>query len=374
MGFFRYLTLLFCLCTITLTQAQRYEVDCLVSSEIKAVATDKPTEFDGTRTVLYLRNGTLVNVVGRKVAGTDGQEASHLKQAGDTLDVGQIKAVVEYDGKHYLAEARWLKFSDQNPESATDIFAADNFRPRSQLTDWLNLSHIGLHSVAMRAVYSPILPIVALLLMVAAVWMALRTRFLLLSALPFVASISILVFMALMVDWDALWWCNPDYVGLPKAIGGIIPVALFVALAFCYFFSVTTFAKGSFSVWPIVVGYLAQWPMMMLSLHLAGSVWPAIVVCYGIPMLFNGFRTRLYGVVMTVVGIVALHALVVALAVTVQVSLWILMALCIASPLIGFFVTAGIGKFSNAYKQKWVVRDGKLQNVSILHQGDRIVE
>lgn len=99
MGFFRYLTLLFCLCTITLTQAQRYEVDCLVSSEIKAVATDKPTEFDGTRTVLYLRNGTLVNVVGRKVAGTDGQEASHLKQAGDTLDVRQIKAVVEYDGK-----------------------------------------------------------------------------------------------------------------------------------------------------------------------------------------------------------------------------------------------------------------------------------
>lgn len=110
MGFFRYLILLFCLCTITLTQAQRYEVDCLVSSEIKAVATDKPTEFDGSRTVLYLCNGTLVNVVGRKVAGTDGQEASHLKQAGDTLDVRQIKAVVEYDGKHYLAEARWLKF------------------------------------------------------------------------------------------------------------------------------------------------------------------------------------------------------------------------------------------------------------------------
>ena len=80
-----------------------------MSSEIKAVATDKPTEFDGTRTVLYLRNGTLVNVVGRKVAGTDGQEASHLKQAGDTLDVRQIKAVVEYDGKHYLAEARWRK-------------------------------------------------------------------------------------------------------------------------------------------------------------------------------------------------------------------------------------------------------------------------
>lgn len=92
--------------------------------------------------------------------------------------------MVEYDGKHYLAEARWLKFSDQNPESATDIFAADNFRPRSQMTDWLNLSHIGLHSAAMRAVYSPILPIVALLLMVAAVWTALRTRFLLLSALP----------------------------------------------------------------------------------------------------------------------------------------------------------------------------------------------
>ena len=74
------------------------------------IAGELPGIDDGTRTVLYLRNGTLVNVVGRKVAGTDGQEASHLKQAGDTLDVRQIKAVIEYDGKHYLAEARWLKF------------------------------------------------------------------------------------------------------------------------------------------------------------------------------------------------------------------------------------------------------------------------
>ena len=119
MGFFRYLTLLFCLCTITLTQAQRYEVDCLVSSEIKAVATDKPTEFDGTRTVLYLRNGTLVNVVGRKVAGTDGQEASHLKQAGDTLDVRQIKAVVEYDGK--LQNVSILYQGDRIVESAAAL-------------------------------------------------------------------------------------------------------------------------------------------------------------------------------------------------------------------------------------------------------------
>lgn len=119
MGFFRYLTLLFCLCTITLTQSQRYEVDCLVSSEIKAVATDKPTEFDGTRNVLYLRNGTLVNVVGRKVAGTDGQEASHLKQAGDTLDVRQIKAVVEYDGK--LQNVSILYQGDRIVESAAAL-------------------------------------------------------------------------------------------------------------------------------------------------------------------------------------------------------------------------------------------------------------
>ena len=119
MGFFRYLTLLFCLCTITLTQAQRYEVDCLVSSEIKAVATDKPTEFDGTRTVLYLRNGTLVHVVGRKVVGTDGQEASHLKQAGDTLDVRQIKAVVEYDGK--LQNVSILYQGDRIVESAAAL-------------------------------------------------------------------------------------------------------------------------------------------------------------------------------------------------------------------------------------------------------------
>lgn len=54
--------------------------------------------------------------------------------------------------------------------------------------------------------------------------------------------------MALMIDWDALWWCNPDYVGLPKAIGGIIPVALFVALAFCYFSALQRLPKARFGV------------------------------------------------------------------------------------------------------------------------------
>ena len=369
----KYLFLLLCVCIPILTTAQDYEVDCLVSPEVKAVSAEKSTDFDGTRMVLYFRNGSHVKVVGREVVGTDGSVASHLGSAGDSVDVRQIKAVIEYKGKHYLAEARWLKFSDSNPSSASDIFASDNFRPRPQLEVWPDMPRLDMHSDATRTLYGPVLPILALALMLVAVWLVLRTRFVLLSVLPFVASAAIMIYMAVMLDWDALWWCNPDYVGLGKAILGILPVALFMVLTFCYFFCVTAFAKGSFVVWPIIVGYLAQWPMMMLSSVLIGSVWPAFVVCYGIPMLINGLRSRLYGVIMTAVGIVALYTFVVSLAVTIQISLWILMALAISSPIVWLLVFKVFGKYVQAGKQKWVWRDGRAQYVYHSHPTDRSV-
>lgn len=356
-----------------LTSAQDYEVDCLVASEIKAIPMDKPTEYDGTRTVLYFRNGTHLKVVGRKIVGTAGNEASHLGSAGDSVDVRQIKAVIEYEGNCYLTEARWLRFSDRNPSSASDIFASDNFRPRPQLEIWPDMPRLEIHSDATRSLYGPVLPILALLLMFVAVWVILRTRFILVSVLPFIGATAIMIYMAVMLDWDALWWCNPDYVGLGKAILGILPVALFMALACCYFFCVTAFAKGSFVVWPIIVGYLLQWPMMMLSSVLIGSVWPAFVVCYGIPMLINGLRSRLYGVVMTAAGIVALYTFIVSLAVTIQISLWILMAMAIAFPVIGLFVFSIFGKYVKAGKQKWVWRDGRAQYVYHSHPTDRTV-
>ena len=231
---FRILSLLFFLRLTTLVMAQKYEVDCLVGPEIKAIPVEKPTEYDGSRTVLYIANGTLVDVVGRTVTSPDGRTASHLGDVGDSVDVRQIKGIIHYDGRRYLVEARWLKFVDENPPSATDRFASDNFRPRLQLTSWLAMPHLDVHSASTRMLYSRWLPFMALLLMLLAVWMTLRTRFLVLSALPFFAAVGIVIYMALMIDWDALWWCNPDYVGIENAIVGIIPVALFMALALMY--------------------------------------------------------------------------------------------------------------------------------------------
>lgn len=196
--------------------AQKYEVDCLVGPEIKAIPVEKPTEYDGSRTVLYIANGTLVDVVGRTVTSPDGRTASHLGDVGDSVDVRQIKGIIHYDGRRYLVEARWLKFADENPPSATDRFASDNFRPRLQLTSWLAMPRLDVHSASTRMLYSRWLPFMALLLMFLAVWMTLRTRFLVLSALPFFAAVGIVIYMALMIDWDALWWCNPDYVGIKK--------------------------------------------------------------------------------------------------------------------------------------------------------------
>lgn len=109
---FRILSLLFSLSLTTLVMAQKYEVDCLVGPEIKATPVEKPTEYDGSRTVLYIANGTLVDVVGRTVTDPDGRTASHLGDVGDSVDVRQIKGIIHYDGRRYLVEARWLKFAD----------------------------------------------------------------------------------------------------------------------------------------------------------------------------------------------------------------------------------------------------------------------
>lgn len=370
MKIFRILSLLFFLCLAILAKAQKYEVDCLVGPELKAVAADKPTDFDGSRNVIYIRNGTIVNVVERIVVGTDGQTVSHFGQAGDSIDVRQIKGLIEYDGKRYLAEARWLKFSDQNPPSVSDRFASDDFRLFHQLASWLDLPRIDIHSDSTRFLYSGMLPFVALLLMFAAVWMALKTRFLLLSALPFLVAVGICIYMIAMIDWDALWWCNPDYVGINHAIVGIIPVVLFMALTLLYLFSVTIFAKDALLIWPLVVGYLLQWPAMLLSAHFMGSIWPALLVCYGIPALINGLRIRLYGVVMTIVVLVAIHTFVVAVATVVQISIWILMALALASPLIAFILSTVIGKYHYSHQGRWVLRDGKTQFVYTDHIGD----
>lgn len=256
-------------------------------------------------------------------------------------------------------EARWLKFADENPPSATDRFASDNFRPRLQLTSWLAMPRLDVHSASTRMLYSRWLPFMALLLMFLAVWMTLRTRFLVLSALPFFAAGGIVIYMALMIDWDALWWCNPDYVGMENAIIGIIPVALFMALALMYLLCVTTFIKAPLLIWPLVIGYILQWPAMLVSAHFTGSIWPALLVCYGIPVLINGLRLRLYGVVMTLVTLVAIHTFVVALATVVQVSLWIMMAMALASPLIAFLLSTIIGKYQHTKNGRWVLRNGK---------------
>ena len=101
-----------------------------------------------------------------------------------------------------------------------------------------------------------------------------------------------------------------------------------------------------------------------------GSIWPALLVCYGIPALINGLRIRLYGVVMTIVVLVAIHTFVVAVATVVQISIWILMALALASPLIAFILSTVIGKYHYSHQGRWVLRDGKTQFVYTDHIGD----
>ena len=46
-------------------------------------------------------------------------------------------------------------------------------------------------------------------------------------------------------------------------------------------------------------------------------------------------------------------------ATVVQVSLWIMMAMALASPLIAWLLSTIIGKYQHTHKGRWVLRNGK---------------
>ena len=95
--------------------AQLYRVESLVSDVIftkdkRAKVIDRSNE-KGYR----IPNGTEIKVLSRVVE--------------DTASARGILAKIEYNGKYYYTEARWLVFSENNKEGVKNIFANDNFSP-----------------------------------------------------------------------------------------------------------------------------------------------------------------------------------------------------------------------------------------------------
>ena len=92
--------------------AQQYEADFIIGNYIRAERTDA----DGTRWTVKIPNGTKLSVDGRVVRG-------------DSTDCRSVLAEFVYDGKQYTTQARWLRFSDENADGVTDLFAGDDFSP-----------------------------------------------------------------------------------------------------------------------------------------------------------------------------------------------------------------------------------------------------
>lgn len=209
--------------------AQRYEADYLIGNYIRAYRTDA----DGSKWRKLIPNGTVIQVDRRIVAA-------------DSTSAGRnMLAEFTYEGETYLTEARWLRFSESNPQETVDIFAGDDFSPtdsfvrkRLAFTRMNPLSPLG------RFMYGLSLPLAQLLLMASALLMLLRCRKAGWSAMPFVVAVALQVYSALMLGNDALWWCMPEYQGLGGAIVGFIPLALYLGMELAYVILIRTFISA----------------------------------------------------------------------------------------------------------------------------------
>lgn len=248
--------------------AQVYEVDYLIGNYIRA----KRTDGDGREWIVKIPNGTKINVDRRVVAD-------------DSTDCRDIMASFSYNGKIYTTEARWLRYSDDNPENALDIFADDDFSPTEDFVkERLAFTRFAPLSPKGRFLYGLTLPLIQFFLMIAAVFLIYRST-VLKSVIPFVFSVFLQVFIVLMMGDDTLWWCLPEYQGLAGAVVGLIPLAVYLTLEMLYILGLWTFA--GIKIWPVFVAMLLIYPAITLSYFIAGNVWVGLIAVCVFPLLVN---------------------------------------------------------------------------------------
>ncbi len=273
--------------------AQTYEADYLIGNFIRATKVDA----DGNRWKVKIPNGTKIEVEKRIVEG-------------ETTDCRDIQAEFTYEGEKHTTEARWLKFSEDNPEGAVDIFAEDDFSPTASFVKkYLAFTRFNPLSSKGRFLYGLTLPILQFVLMVIALILILRSKTRL-SAMPFILAVIIQVYYTLMLGDDALWWCLPEYQGIGGAIVGFIPLALFLVFEFGYIILVWTFSRTNIKLWPVIVAVILQYPAAVLSYALCGSLWIGVLAVYLLPIIINGIKgiIAIGETILLIIGMIGLNA------------------------------------------------------------------
>lgn len=248
--------------------AQVYEADYLIGNYIRCEKTDD----DGTKWIVKIPNGTKINVDRRVVAA-------------DSTDCRDVKASFSYNGDVYTTEARWLRFSDDNPEGTADVFASDDFSPTEDFVkDRLAFTRFNPLSPTGRVLYGVTLPITEFVLMIIAVLLLFR-RTTVRSAVPFVIAVAIQIYTSIMLGDDVLWWCLPEYQGVGGAIAGFVFLALYLTLELTYIIGL--WAMRGVKIWPVFAMVLLLYPAIVISFFVTGGMWAGVGIVCLFPFLVN---------------------------------------------------------------------------------------
>lgn len=277
------LLLLLSLLSVLPSVSQVYEADYIIGNYIRAYYVDD----DGRLMMRKIPNGTLIDVTGRVVKG-------------DSADCRNIMAEFRYDGMDFTTEARWLGFSDRNPDGTRDIFANDNFsRSPEFVSARLEFTHVNPLSPRGRWLYGLGVPASQILLMLLACWLLLKKKRLWWSSVPFVAAIAVQSYASLCMGDDYLWYCLPEYQGIWGAVVGFIPLALFFFMEFVYLMTVWVTSRAGIHLWPVLTVWLLFYPAIIAG-RIMGSVWIGVGVVIAFPLLVNGLHCGRRGVAETV--------------------------------------------------------------------------
>lgn len=253
------------------THAQEYESDYLIGNYIRATKVDA----DGQKWKVKIPNGTKLIVDKRIIKG-------------DSASSRSIMAEFDYKGETHTTEARWLKFSEDNPEGTVDLFADDDFSPTDNfIKDHLEFTHMNPLSAKGRFMYGLTLPVLMFVLMLTAFILILKASRKW-SVVPFLLAAAIQVYYSLMLGNDALWWCLPEYNGIGGAILGFIPLALFLSLEFAYMVYIWAFSRHGIKLWPVILAAVFQFYAGMLGVLLVGNFLIGMLAIYIIPIVING--------------------------------------------------------------------------------------
>lgn len=220
--------------------AQSYTVDSPFSHSIKAYEGEILKDGDGNDHVrieydapfVEIENGESVKVVGRCIG-----PSSVGRQ-------GEVKAIVEHDGKRLYTDAFLLEYSESDSEGHNDIFANDDFSPNSisvgkKKDAWQQrFNQLNVHSAEGKFWYGYTMPSLIIVLMFVAFVLAvfppkstmLRRMVVFAAPILMLGALCIECIYMFRMGGQCVWWCNKDVVGLWGAVGRSIPFVLAMVL------------------------------------------------------------------------------------------------------------------------------------------------